>query len=285
VLLTPSEWDEGAIDAFLRTPTTNREGVAIDLPASKCVLVFYGTNADEDEHLARIAQTADGLLAWLGAPPSFLVALFWRDDRRVLAAPHEWPSKKTVNGGFTVPGSKEIAIYRSEEWDRVLLHEVIHAMHWDWRDMPSTPLPCWELGPRAVTFPHLFEAWTELYAEWLWATWYRVPWERQVAHMRSQAVEILARHHAAKAEAESWKEDTNVFAYYVLKVALEPFLPFLWVSGGPKNAEERTAVLCTAVTPALAELRRIAASTAPSRDPVSLRMSVGVCLRAAGGGA
>jgi hypothetical protein len=266
-LLSPSEWDEGVIEAFLRAPTTVREGVAVDLPESGGVLLFYGTAADNAAALPAVAQTADGLLTWLGAPAGFAVVLIWRDAPRRIA-PRAWPSKGTVNGGFTSPGAMEIAIYRQEEWDRVLLHEMIHALHWDWVDMPHTPLPCWGLGPRAVTFPHLFEAWTELYAEWLWCTWHRIPWERQVAHMRSQAVEVLAR-----ARGGDWKEDTNIFAYYVLKVALEPLLPYLWVSGGPRTAEEREAILCTAVTPALEELRDAAAATRPSSRSFSMRMT------------
>ena len=229
-------------------------------------LLFFGTAADHTRALPDIANETRRLSHWLGVtvakPLVFL--LFWRDDPRVCAA-DEWPTRRNVNGGWTVPGSHEIVVYRREEWDRVFLHEAIHTLEWDW-EMPSKPLPCWGLGEHAVVAPSLFEAWTELYAEWLWCGWHGVPWRAQRAHMEKQAIQILARNGGT-----DWKEDTNVFAYYVLKAALAPAFPFLWAFRNGGSAEERHAILCEAVTPRLAALRAAAARTTPAA--FSLRMS------------
>jgi hypothetical protein len=190
--------------------------------------------------------------------------IFWRDDPRRIAA-DEWPTRRTVNGGWTRAGARAIVVYRSEEYDRVVIHETIHALRWDW-EMPSHPLPCWGLSDDARLTPALFEAWTELLAEWLWCGWHDVPWRAQRAHMRAQAVQICAR-----PQAVPWCEDTSVFAYYVLKAALAPHMPFLWAFQNGVTPQERARVLCTLVQPELAAIRHDAAMMKPTA--ISLRMS------------
>ena len=239
------------------------QGIAIDLAGGgKLVLFTQDTIADVAE-VAEVVNEVDALLLWLGTPVGFTVYLWWRDDPRILEA-DEWPTRRNVNGGWAMPGSNSVYIYRKEEYDRVLLHETIHAMEWDWH-MPETPLPCWGLEG-GQTMPHLFEAWTELYAEWLWCGWHNVPWETQRQWQDAQAVQILAR------QGDAWKENTNVFAYYVLKAALAPHIEFLWVFGNGITEEERYKILCSLTAPALETLRNLSARTTPKR--ISLRMSM-----------
>ena len=246
---------------FIRRPDVH--GVAVDLGQDR-TLLFFGTKENAARDLPAVANQTRQMLSWLGIHGRpFRFILFWRDDPRICAA-DEWPSRRNVNGGWTVPGSMEIVVYRSEEWDRVFLHETIHTMEWDWK-MPEKPLPCWELGEGAIVSPHLFEAWTELYAEWLWCGWHNVPWTVQRAHMDTQAKQILAR------VGSDWKEDTNVFAYYVLKAALAPAFPFLWAFRNGDTDEERIAVLCRLVIPRLAKLRSAALHAIPTE--FSLRMT------------
>lgn len=246
------------IAAFMRDPRTLAH--AVDLVGSAGRLLLFHQSADVRD----IAETVDALFMWLGVPRGFTLLLFWRDDPRRIRA-DEWPSRRTVNGGWTSAGSHTIVVYRSEEYDRVVIHETIHALRWDW-EMPSRPLSCWGLSEDAALVPALFEAWTELLAEWLWCGWNRVEWSAQRAHMRAQALQILARPRAAR-----WREDTSVFAYYVLKAALAPHMPFLWVFQNGTTPEERGRVLCTLVSPELAALRRDAARVVPVA--MSLRMT------------
>jgi hypothetical protein len=252
-----SDWDEDQIAVFLAAQGTAQH--AFDLPRGGRLLFV----SKDPAPAAAIAQQTDCLFAWLGTPPGFTLILFWRDDPRNIRH-DEWPSRRSVNGGYTYPGSNTIIVYRQEEWDRVLLHETIHAMKWDW-DVPATPLPCWGLGANARLSPHLFEAWTELYAEWLWCGWHNKSWDKQLDWMRAQAVQILAR------APPSWRENTNIFAYYVLKAALAPHIAFLWSLQNGINAEERSHVLCDLVAEPLAELRAKAAHTTPRA--ISMRMT------------
>jgi hypothetical protein len=117
--------------------------------------------------------------------------------------------------------------------------------------------------------PHLFEAWTELYAEWLWCGWHNVNWEVQMRWQQLQATQILARHMRS---GRNWNEDTNVFAYYILKAALAPHISFLWTFGNGSVESERIYVLCRLVKSNLDILNNIAARTVPT--DLSMRMTI-----------
>jgi hypothetical protein len=241
----------------LEIPTTT--SVAVDLTGGGKLLFVTQDPAAVNE----VSQQTNALFTWLGVPPGFTLILFWRDDPRNIRE-NEWPSRNTVNGGYTYSGSNTIIVYRQEEWDRVLLHESIHALKWDW-EVPPTPMPCWGLGDNAKLSPHLFEAWTELYAEWLWCGWHNKSWSAQVEWMDFQATQILVR------APPTWEENTNIFAYYVLKAALAPHIAFLWGLQNGMSAEERSVVLCDLVAPRLHTLRRQAETTVPKA--ISTRMT------------
>ncbi len=253
----PNSWDENVILRFNESPTTRAH--AVDLTDGGRLLFV----AQDTKDLPNVASQTNSLFTWLGVPTGFTLILFWRDDPRVLTA-QQWPGRRQVNGGFAVPGSNLITVYRQEEWDRVLLHEAIHALNWDW-SVPSKPLPCWGLDPRSTLTPSLFEAWTELYAEWLWCGWHNKSWRQQMDWQREQAVQVLCRAPAI------WNEDTNIFAYYVLKACLAPHIAFLWTLSPITEETTRSYVLCDLVTPTLEQLRATAGKTTPKE--LSMRMT------------
>ncbi len=188
-----------------------------------------------------IAEQLARMFVWLGVHKPITVVLWYIDAPRILQA-NEWPTAAHVNGGWTIPNTSTIFIYRQEEWDRVVFHELIHALGWDWR-MPETPLACWGFSTHSEVFPHLFEAWTELLAEWMWVSWHAEEfkaWEAQCRWQRHQAAQVLARW----PQGTPWKEDTNIFAYYVLKAALAPYIAPLLLKG-PGKPEERDRFLCS----------------------------------------
>jgi len=253
-----SGWEQETILSIFNNPET--KAFSIDLvQGSKLTIVTEDSSVVES-----LGQTADAILTWMGAAPNLNIYLWYRRDPRLLRA-DQWPTKKEVNGGWTFINTPNIVIYRQEEWERVLIHEVIHAMRWDWKTAP-VPAPCWKMNKTDVLTPHLFEAWTELFAEWLACAWYGVPWEEQRKWQEFQAVQILARAN------DSWRENTSVFAYYVLKAALAPHIEFLWVAGHGETKAEESYIMCGLVTPQLERLREIAKRTKPIN--ISLRMSL-----------
>ena len=160
------------------------------------------------------------ILRFLGAPAGFQVN-WWRFPADRIVAGGQFPTRAQVNGGWTYRNSNEIYIFRIEEWDRVLIHECIHALNWDATILDSTKT-CLEgsVGGGSL-MPAIFEAATELNAEWLWSIIHSpvddyagLTWQKQRAWQEKQCIAILAR------APTPWVEDTSVFAYYVLKTAL-----------------------------------------------------------------
>jgi hypothetical protein len=161
------------------------------------------------------------LLGWMGMRP---IVWYWWDQEWVRQVPaYEDPGREHVNGGWATPGIREVHVYRREEAHKVMLHECIHALGLDVSHASVEPIRIElerEFGRKL--WPHLGEAFTELFAEWLWAIvrgrsvdHARVLWEEQVRCSEGQAAMVWARIHDSKED-----ENTNVFAYYVLKWVL-----------------------------------------------------------------
>jgi hypothetical protein len=263
VMRAQSQWAEAKITTFMDSPDIT--GVAWDVGVH--TVLFFAHSSIAAKEGRRIAELCGKLWDWLGVlDRPFTLVFWWRDDPRRIAV-DEWPSKSSVNGGWTQQNSSVIYIYRSEEWERVFLHEMIHALGWDWK-MPAKPLECWGLPHNSYIVPALFEAWTELYAEWLWCVWHQVPWEQQRAWQEHQARQILVRY--VQLGMRSWQEDTSVFAYYILKAALAPHIAELLLFGNGTTKEEREQVLCRLVRPGLAALQQ----NLPRATPMSLRMTI-----------
>jgi hypothetical protein len=87
-----------------------------------------------------------------------------------------------------------------------------------------------------------------------------------MAHQKDQALQVLAR---AK---PVWDENTNVYAYYVLKAALAPHIAFLLPFQTGKTTQEKLFVLCNLVAEPLRLMTEEAKSVIPK--PISMRMSL-----------
>jgi hypothetical protein len=133
------------------------------------------------------------------------------------------PGRDHVNGGWAIPGVLEVNVYRREEAHKVMIHESIHALELDVPHAEIEPVRQsleTEFGRRL--WPHLGEAFTELYAEWLWTIprasslhEVRDLWTAQMRCSETQAALVWGRIRDSVTD-----EDTNVFAYYVLKWVL-----------------------------------------------------------------
>lgn len=182
------------------------------------------------------------ILRFLGCKQGFTVT-WWRIPKPRLVENGIFPTRAEVNGGWAFPGTNAVWIYRDEEWDRVLIHECIHALLWD--ISPADGLKtCLETSLNGGKLTDaLFEAATELNAEWIWTIIHSPvndlvckTWLKQMAWQQKQALEILAR----TDPVVGWAEDTSVFAYYVLKSVLAQDMgTFLmtWLPGTATSAD------------------------------------------------
>ena len=184
------------------------------------------------EELTSDLQLGLRLLVWMSQRTA--VTWYWWDQPwpRILPAAEE-PRQVHLNGGWAVPGIPEVHVYRREEAHKVMLHETIHAL------MLDVP-PALVEGPRAEfeailgrsLWPHLGEAFTELYAEWLWSIamatslrYAKERWSDQLTCSEGQAAAIWAR-----IRGSQQNEDTNVFAYYILKWVLMKYTSVVLLS-------------------------------------------------------
>lgn len=166
-------------------------------------------------------KTGLKLMAWLTMRP---VTWYWWDQpwtRRMPAGVE--PGRDHVNGGWAIPGVPEVHVYRREEAHKVLLHECIHALGLDVEEMrAAAERPRFEAALGRRLWPHLGEAYTELYAEFLWSIASASSlqgatraWDYQLQCSERQAGQVWMRIHDSTRD-----EDTNIFAYYVLKWVL-----------------------------------------------------------------
>ena len=227
-------------------------------------LTLFGDSPESELlHLFRI-------LHFLGAPAGFQVN-WWRFPADRVVAGGKFPTRAEVNGGWAYRGSTEVFLFRIEEWDRVLLHECIHALSWDATIVDGTQ-NCLEqsVGGGSISSA-LFEAATELNAEWMWSIIHAPvddvtgqTWLTQRAWQDQQAIAILAR------APRVWAEDTNVFAYYVLKAVLaHDIQEFLieWLAGTLNS--ERWCDMWTSKRESMIAASRGVDTTAP----LSMRMT------------
>jgi len=159
------------------------------------------------------------IMKWMTCSP--LTWYWWDHDwTRVLPA-HTDPGRNHVNGGWAFVGGSEVHVYRREEAHKVLIHEIIHAIRLD-VVVPDSIRMQFHADLGRQLWPHLGEAFTEFFAEWLWAIFdassiedSKKRWASQLACSKKQAMEVWSRIHDSTDD-----EDTNVFAYYVLKWVL-----------------------------------------------------------------
>jgi len=162
------------------------------------------------------------ILGWMSTKTP-VVWYWWDQDwKRVLPA-DAIPGKEHLNGGWAVPGVPEVHVYRREEAHKVMIHECVHALGLDVPTAVIDPIRTrFEEALGRRLWPHLGEAFTEFYAEWLWSIAASRSladsakrWNYQLACSENQATVVWERIRGLKEP-----EDTNVFAYYVLKWVL-----------------------------------------------------------------
>ena len=200
------------------------------------------------------------LLAWMS---SRAVVWYWWDQPWVRELPAGVdPGRDHVNGGWAIPGVPEVHVYRREEAHKVMLHETIHAIGLDVPLAAVEPVRAAfdrELG-RSL-WPHLGEAFTEFFAEWLWSIAgarslgdAEKRWGAQLSCSEAQAGRVWARIWDSR-EAEN----TNVFAYYVLKWVLMAHTDAVLLAAD--RSVERWLDWWRAARPHLDQLAKMQAST------------------------
>jgi hypothetical protein len=211
-----SDFDGGATAAWMADLSKKREGLT--WRAVRDAHTGHSIHCvSPRSHEALTADLRLGLriLGWMTTKTP--VTWYWWDQDwpRVLPA-DAIPNKTHLNGGWAIPGVPEVHVYRREEAHKVMIHESIHALSLDVPHRLIDPIRVrFEADLGRSLWPHLGECFTELYAEWLWSVVTGRPWSEQLVCSEGQAAVIWKR---IRGLTEA--EDTNVFAYYILKWVL-----------------------------------------------------------------
>jgi len=224
-------WDNGRIGSWM-----NREDTECRCyQTSKYMMYLWDLKSVHPSERFKEVSWAFRILAFLGAPDGFKVT-WWRFPADRVVEAGKFPTRAEVNGGWAYRGKPAVWLFREQEWDRVLIHECVHALDWDIIPASSVRTCLQEsLDDEANLVDAIFEAATELNAEWLWCIIHSPvdddtgkTWMKQREWQIYQAGAIIAR------RPEHWSEDTSVFAYYVLKavLALDTFdFIYGWLTG------------------------------------------------------
>ena len=210
-------FDDGRTAAWLRRPGLQMIGVRDRRTGHEVHCV------SDRGVTAVMRELREGLriMAWMSKRP--YIWFWWDHDWERLLPAQETPGREHVNGGWAVPHVLEVHVYRREEALKVMIHESVHALGLDVDPVAVEPVRAqFEAALGRRLWPHLGEAYTELFAEWLWsvaaarsAADAERRWTYQMECSDVQAVAIWARIRGSRED-----EDTNVFAYYVLKWVL-----------------------------------------------------------------
>jgi hypothetical protein len=216
-----SDFDKGRTAAWMASLSSDtRKHVSLREVRDSIGHTIHVVSDRPFEELTSDLRLGLRLMAWMSDRP---ITWYWWDQpwARVLPAGVD-PGPEHINGGWAVVGIPEVHVYRREEAHKVLIHECIHALG---LDVPESAIGSvrakFESALGRRLWPHLGEAFTEFFAEWLWATaadslaTAKNRWAFQLACSKRQAAQVWARIHDSREN-----EETNVFAYYVLKWVL-----------------------------------------------------------------
>lgn len=136
---------------------------------------------------------------------------------------------KHINGGFTSPSTNDIFIIRSEEFAKVILHEVLHHCELihnnDWKSSNLRQLrDAFNISQNTMLYPNeaVVEFWATLMHCMFVSLDYHIPFETlfktELQHNLLQTNKILEIQ--SKRSDGLWEESTNAFCYIVFKTIL-----------------------------------------------------------------
>jgi hypothetical protein len=220
---------------------------------------------------------------------STTVYIYWTPLKKRLPAVKGQPlTEINANTAFTMSCDREILLFRSEEWFKVLIHESMHCFGLDFsekarRDVEHYVASTLYALPSTATV-HLYEAYAETWARLLNAAFVSVNTGDSLTRLLSAEVRhsgaVMAnflRHQGYTyddlfdpAAMRTYKERTNAFAYYVLAyVLMSDYAAFVeWCRGNPRMDPSRQRALADYVA------QHVRPALVPSSGVASLRMTV-----------
>ena len=198
-----------------------------------------------DEHTNLVCMILDLLqkTARVSCNKTLQIDIYLSPFKRTLPKNNDIIGPVNLNGGFTQTCMKNghIVVYRKQEWLKVLIHECFHSYGLDYSTMYQVSLnkKLKSLFPIESEF-NLYETYSELWAEILntcliayffnkdsfddFVKYFSVLIEKERDYSFFQIAKILDYQNLTYRDLfkkdNSFKENTNVFAYYIAKAIL-----------------------------------------------------------------
>lgn len=184
-----------------------------------------------DVQLAKIIksfQQASALMTYFGITKYINVHMIMAPFRR------RWPvegaliSPEHINGGYTATPGNDIFIIRSEEFSKVILHEIlhhcpqVHSTAWTQQQVDSLKT-AFNVAKDTILIPN--EAVVELWATLMHCVFlyfeYGVHWKKLVDVELQYSLQLSNKILKMRDNMQTgWRENTNAFAYIVFKTIL-----------------------------------------------------------------
>jgi hypothetical protein len=209
--------------------------------------LFIGDTSDRDQTVRAIM-----IYRWLTVAEKYAkrrecsqkmnIYIYMTNQKKILPNAGEEIEQIHVNTAFTTSckTTTEIHLFRAEEWFKVFIHETFHALGLDFSEVGTSISINTTMGRVFALQPApdflLFEAYTELMAEIIAIMFAASSWEACSAEIMKQqnfsiyqACKILhftglSYSNLIRGNAQSYREKSPVFSYYIIKSVLLFFL-------------------------------------------------------------
>ena len=172
---------------------------------------FYGRMTKRLEALCIMVETAKHFLT-----PSVKITIkIYATSFKKTLKPDEKITSNTVNSGYFIPFTKTIIIFRNEEIEKVLLHELLHAHKYELPELSDQEQVVLQAHFGSKEKILLNEAYIDALAIYhhtriYFPTNFKAVWNNEIKYAKEKREEVIA-HNSFQ------NTDTNVIAYYIIK--------------------------------------------------------------------
>lgn len=196
--------------------------------------VYYSKNADVPPvgKLMESFQQAVAILQYFGVTKYINIYIVMSPFKRVMPRGGNVISPEHINGGYTHPDGNEIFIIRSEEFSKVILHEILHhckQVHSEaWTNAQINALKArFNIAKSTLLIPNeaVVEVWATLMHSMFTSFEYGVNWKDLVKIELKYSTQLC--NNVLKLQqkmAQGWYENTNAYAYIIFKTILLKYI-------------------------------------------------------------
>lgn len=192
--------------------------------------VYYSKNADVPPvgKLMESFHQAAAILQYFGITKYINIYIVMSPFKRLMPRNGNVISPEHINGGYTHTDGNEIFIIRSEEFSKVILHEILHhckQVHSEaWTNTQINALKArFNIAKSTLLIPNeaVVEVWATLMHSMFTSFEYGVDWKDLIQIELKHSIQLSNNVLELQQKmAQGWYENTNAYAYVIFKTIL-----------------------------------------------------------------